>query len=158
VPSSPVNATGGISSSRPLVPVSSFHSGAEHAHPNVDDLLTPPARTASKQREPLFLPSPSSPERDVPDVQEVEPSSSATVLDPAYGLVKQGQGKKKKNLAYVLLPPAPEYLIRDRRRGQSGLRSRQSVASGSDMVLNRLRKDRTRTNSVSTSVVGEEGV
>lgn len=150
----------GINYSRP--PVSTSSSDTKPPQPSVS--LASPARKAppKAQREPLFLPSSVSPEPEpfqVSNFQEMgasEASSSTAILEPAAGLNRQEE--KRKNYAYVLLPPPPEYLVRDRRRGegQSGLRSRESVASGSNSVLNKPRKDWTRTSSLSTSLVGEE--
>lgn len=163
VASTSIVAAGGTIYSQPPVSVSS--SGAKPTQPSVIGLALPARKDSSQvQREPLFLPSSVSPEPEpfqVSDLHAIganEASSSTTVLDPTARLSRQGA--RRKNFAYVLLPPPPEYLIRDRRRGkgQSGLRSQQSLASGSDSVLNKLRKDGTRTSSVSTSLVGEEGV
>ena len=158
--STSIVAAGGTISSQPPVSVSS--SGAKPTQPSVIGLASPARKDSSQvQREPLFLPSSVSPEPEpfqISDRHTIganEASSSTTILDPTARLNRQGA--KRMNFAYVLLPPPPEYLIRDRRRGE-GRRSQQSVASGSDAVLNRLRKDGTRTSSVSTSLVGEEGV
>lgn len=159
VASTSVVAAGGIVYSQPPVSVSS--SGDKPTQPSVIDLVSPPRKGPSQvQREPLFLPSSVSPEPEpfqIPDLGANKASSLPTTLNPTAGFNRQ---TKRKNFAYVLVPPPPEYLIRDRRRGegQSGLRSRQGVASSSDVDSHNLRKDGTRTSSVSTSFVGEEGV
>jgi hypothetical protein len=163
VASTSIVAAGGTIYSQPPVSVSS--SGAKPTQPSVIGLASPARKDSSQvQREPLFLPSSVSPEPEPFEISDLhaiganEPSSATSILDPIAKLNRQGA--KRMNFAYVLLPPPPEYLIRYRRRGkgQSGLRSQQSLASGSDAVLNKLRKDGTRTSSVSTSLVGEEGV
>jgi len=150
VASTSIVPASGIVYSQPPVSVSS--SGAKPSQLKMIDHASPARQGAfPTQREPLFLPSSVSPEPEpsqIPDLQKIRVNAA---LDPVTG--SNQRKAKRKNLAYVLLPHPPEYLIRARRRGegQPGLRSRQSVMSES-------RKDWTRTSSVSTSFVGEEGV
>jgi hypothetical protein len=86
-------------------------------------------------KEPLFLPS-SSP--------DTGPSSL-----PAENTRR---GKGKEVMAYVLVPKA-NYPIRRRQRLKE-----KGVASEIEVTRNRLKNLRTQSSSVSTSVVGEEGV
>lgn len=99
---------------------------------------------SNKQKEPLFLPS-SSPERG-PSRGAIKPEGGESSRLPKNG--------KKENRAYVLVPEPPEYLVRYRQR--TGYRA--GPQSDTEVTRQMMQSLRTGTSSVSTSVVGEEGV
>jgi len=116
--------------------------------PSPLDSMAPTSAQTSQKNQPLFLPSPvSSPGIDVNDDISISKAQSASVASPSFDgfdLRKSSSSAKRKNRAYVLVPPRPEYLVRY-------WRLEKQKAS-----LKRIRM--TSRSSVSTSVAGEEGV
>ncbi|KDR84076.1 hypothetical protein GALMADRAFT_219907 [Galerina marginata CBS 339.88] len=126
------------------------------------DLTSPPRSVPvissgiSRSKEPLFLPSSSSPEPSM-----VTPSrlpSESTRLDAVVArslssdVTKSNKAptSKRKMIPYVLVPPPPEYLVRHRQQ----LKRAENEASGSDSEA--VLQKGSRTSSVLTSVVVEE--
>ena len=101
-------------------------------------------RKSNKQKEPLFLPS-ISPERG---------PSQVSVKYKAGDDSRFSKTGKKENKAYVLVPEPPEYLVRYRQRTAYGT----GPQSDTEVTRQMMQSLRTETSSVSTSVVGEEGV
>ncbi|KAF8204680.1 hypothetical protein BJ912DRAFT_939043 [Pholiota molesta] len=79
-------------------------------------------------------------------------TSNRTLFLPSSSPDNTKRGKGKEVMAYVLVPKA-NYPIRRRQRLKE-----KGVASEIEVTRNRLKNLRTQSSSVSTSVVGEEGV
>jgi hypothetical protein len=112
------------------------------------DVSTPFGTSAPifQTKQPLFLPSPvSSPGIDVNDDDKISRSGrhSVDVASRSFDLRKSSSSTKRKNHAYVLVPPRPQYLVKY-------LELKISRAS--------LKKRMTSRTSVSTSGAEEEGV
>ena len=130
------------------------HTALKRAQPNTlakpqhsfTGILMPGGSGTSAQTpqkyQPLFLPSPVS----SPGVEANDSTSgrqSVDMVSRSFDLRKSSSSAKRKNYAYVLAPPRPQYLV-------EYLQLKMSRAS--------LKKRMTSRSSVSTSVAGEEGV
>lgn len=111
-----------------------------------------PLATSAQIHQPLFLPSPqSSPGIGANDDISISGAQSENVTSPSsdgFDLPRSSSSVKRKNRAYVLVPPRPAYLVKYYSQLEKQRMSRAS--------LKRIRM--TSRSSVSTSVAGEEGV
>ena len=112
-----------------------------------------PLTTSAQIHQPLFLPSPrSSPGIDAnDDISIISGAQLENVTSPSFDgfdLPRSSSSVKRKNRAYVLVPPRPAYLVKYYSQLEKQRMSRASLK----------RTRMTSRSSVSTSVAGEEGV